>query len=437
MTENENPIGFGIIGCAEIARKVSRAIHLAPNATLVAVASRSIHKAKQFAVKNKLSDNVKLYGSYDELLDDPLVDAVYMPLPTSLHVKWAVIAARKGKHLLLEKPTALDVKMLDEMLEACESNQLQFMDASMWYHHPRTAKMKELLLNLELFGHVKAIFGGFIKFQQLLITGEYIHTGIGLMAFLRSASGANLINLCLRCRGGIYMALGSPISLAVEVSWVIPVGFMIHSSSSYHGTTQFLQNDIRVKPDLDALGALGDAGWYCIGAILWTMNQKLPTTVAALPTTIRNSAGVILSCNAALYWDEEQTVATFYCSFVSHETMDLAVCGSNGTLHVEDFIIPYEENCATFSFTSGAKFVDMHIGWNVKPHEVQVATQLPQEGMMIQEFSRLVKGIKDLGLQPDTKWAQTSRVTQLVLDAVKNSIDNGYKAIQMYGPNLD
>ncbi|KAL0343044.1 UNVERIFIED_CONTAM: putative oxidoreductase [Sesamum angustifolium] len=341
MTENENPIGFGIIGCAEIARKVSRAIHLAPNATLVAVASRSIHKAKQFAVKNKLSDNVKLYGSYDELLDDPLVDAVYMPLPTSLHVKWAVIAARKGKHLLLEKPAALDVKMLDEMLEACESNQLQFMDASMWYHHPRTAKMKELLLNLELFGHVKAI----------------------------------------------------------------------HSSSSYHGTTQFLQNDIRVKPDLDALGALGDAGWYCIGAILWTMNQKLPTTVAALPTTIRNSAGVILSCNAALYWDEEQTVATFYCSFVSHETMDL--------------------------HTSGAKFVDMHIGWNVKPHEVQVATQLPQEGMMIQEFSRLVKGIKDLGLQPDTKWAQTSRVTQLVLDAVKNSIDNGYKAIQMYRPNLD
>ncbi|KAK4393922.1 putative oxidoreductase [Sesamum angolense] len=363
MTENENPIGFGIMGCAEIARKVSRAINLAPNATLVAVASRSIHKAKQFAVKNKLSDNVKLYGSYDELLDDPLVDAVYMPLPTSLHVKWAVIAARKGKHLLLEKPTALEVKMLDEMLEACESNQLQFMDASMWYHHPRTAKMKELLLNLELFGHVKAI----------------------------------------------------------------------HSSSSYHGTAQFLQNDIRVKPDLDALGALGDAGWYCIGAILWTMNQKLPTTVAALPTTIRNSAGVILSCNAALYWDEEQTVATFYCSFVSHETMDLAVCGSNGTLHVEDFIIPYEENCATFSFTSGAKFVDMHIGWNAKPHEVQVATQLPQEGMMIQEFSRLVKGIKDLGLQPDTKWAQTSRVTQLVLDAVKNSIDNGYKLSRCIG----
>lgn len=186
-----------------------------------------------------------------------------------------------------------------------------------------------------------------------------------------------------------------------------------------------------MKPELDALGALGDAGWYCIGAILWTMNQKLPTTVTALPTTIRNSAGVILTCSASLYWEEDETIATFYCSFISHETMDLSVCGSNGTLHVGDLIIPYEENSAAFSFTSGAMFADLQIGWNVKPREVQVATELPQEAMMIREFSRLVKGIKDHRLQPDTKWAQTSRITQLVLDAVKNSIDNGYKAVQM------
>ncbi|KAG8383682.1 hypothetical protein BUALT_Bualt04G0039200 [Buddleja alternifolia] len=272
-----------------------------------------------------------------------------------------VMAAQKGKHLLLEKPTALDVNMFDEMFEACECNGVQFMDASMWYHHPRTAKMKEVMSNSELFGRVKSI----------------------------------------------------------------------HSSSSYCGTSQFLENDIRVKPDLDSLGALGDAGWYCIGAILWTMNQKLPTTVTALPTTQRNSSGVILSCSASLYWDEEQTIATFYCSFISHETMDLAVSGSNGSLHFEDFIIPYEENSAAFSFTSGAKFVDLHIGWNVKPKEVEVPTQLPQEAMMIQEFSRLVKGIRDVGVQPDTTWAQTSRTTQQVLDAVKISIDNGYKVVEM------
>lgn len=111
--------------------------------------------------------------------------------------------------------------------------------------------------------------------------------------------------------------------------------------------------------------------------------------------------------------------------------MDLAVYGSNGTLHVEDFIIPYEESSATFSFTSGAKFLDLHIGWNVKPQEVQVACELPQEVMMIQEFSRLVKGIKISRLRPDSKWSSSTRSTQLVLDTVKNSIDIGFKPVQL------
>nr|POE71196.1 putative oxidoreductase [Quercus suber] len=96
----ENPVRFGIIGCAEIARKVARAIDLAPNSILYAIASRSIEKAKNFAATNGLPENVKIYGSYDQVLDDPCVDAVYMPLPTSLHVHWAVLAAwpeLKGK----------------------------------------------------------------------------------------------------------------------------------------------------------------------------------------------------------------------------------------------------------------------------------------------------------------------------------------------------
>lgn len=141
----ENPVRFGIMGCAQIARKVARAIDLAPNSVIYAIASRSIEKAKNFAVANGLPEAVKIYGSYDQLLDDPFVDAVYMPLPTSLHVKWAVLAAHRKKHLLLEKPTAVDVAELDRILEACESNGVQFMDGSMWLHHPRTAKMKELL----------------------------------------------------------------------------------------------------------------------------------------------------------------------------------------------------------------------------------------------------------------------------------------------------
>lgn len=151
------PIKFGILGCAEIARKVSRAIILSRNATLYAVGSRSYDKAAKFAKENGFPDSAKVYGSYDAVLDDPDVDAVYVPLPTSLRVKWAVLAAQKKKHLLLEKPVALNVADLDVVLEACESSGVQIMDGTMWVHHPRTAKMKEFLLDSSLFGQLKSV----------------------------------------------------------------------------------------------------------------------------------------------------------------------------------------------------------------------------------------------------------------------------------------
>ena len=98
---------------------------------------------------------MRVYGSYIELVNDPFVDAIYMPLPTSLHVEWAVLAASKWKHLLLEKPTALDSSQLGLILEACAVNGVQFMDGTMWYHHPRTAKMKEVLsADARHLGHV-------------------------------------------------------------------------------------------------------------------------------------------------------------------------------------------------------------------------------------------------------------------------------------------
>ncbi|KAK0592877.1 hypothetical protein LWI29_027085 [Acer saccharum] len=365
----ENPIGFGIIGCAKIATKVARAIDLAPNSRLYAVGSRSINKAKSFAAVNGLSDTVKLYGSYDQVLDDPCVDVVYLPLPTSLHVHWAELAARKKKHLLLEKPTALDVTELDRILEACESNGVQFMDGSMWLHHPRTVKMKEMLFDSGLLGQVH----------------------------------------------------------------------LIHSTATSMGMTDFFENNIRVKADLDALGALGDLGWYCIGATLWSKNYKLPTSVTALPDTIKNSDGVILSCTASLhYYDddnqpiEKSTTAIIHCSFLSYTCTDLSISASKGSLHLKDFIIPFQEDSAFFNYTLDAKLVELHIGWNVvKPEKVVVDCELPQEPLMVQELARIVEGIKKSGCRPDSKWPEISRKTQLVMDAIKQSVDLGCKPVYL------
>ncbi|KAA8537988.1 hypothetical protein F0562_027432 [Nyssa sinensis] len=356
----ETQIRFGILGCADIARKVSRAITLAPNASLYAVGSRSIHKAARFASANGFPPSAKVYGSYEAVLDDPDVDAVYVPLPTSLHVRWAVLAAQKKKHLLLEKPVALNVSEFDTIIEACESNGVQFMDATMWMHHPRTAKMREFLSDSQRFGQLKSV----------------------------------------------------------------------HSCFTFCADPDFLKNDIRVKPDLDALGALGDIGWYCIRSILWVADFELPESVVALRGPVFNEAGVILSCGSSLHW-EDGKVATFHCSFLSNLTMDVTAVGTKGTLHLHDFVIPFEESKASFSVATESGFTELVTGWAPLPSEHTVMTDLPQDALMVREFSRLVGGIKKSGLKPEKKWANLSRKTQLVLNAVKASIDKGFEPVKV------
>ncbi|XAR62223.1 D-xylose 1-dehydrogenase (NADP(+)) [Bertholletia excelsa] len=356
----EVPIRFGILGCADIARKVARAILLAPNAALHAVGSRSLEKATKFAADNGFPPSVKLYGSYEAVLDDLEIDTVYVPLPTSLHIRWAVLAAEKKKHILLEKPVALNVSEFDQILAACDANGVQFMDGTMWMHNLRTTKMKEFLSDSERFGQLTTV----------------------------------------------------------------------QSCFAFAADEDFLANDIRVKPDLDGLGALGDAGWYCIRSILWAADFELPKKVIALHGPILNQAGVILSCGASLHWEDGKT-ATFHCSFLANLTMNLTAVGTKGTLHLRDFIIPFEEKKASFSTSTESGFQELVTGWASLPSEHIIMTDLPQEACMVREFSNLVKGIKEKGLKPEKKWPTISRKTQLILDAVKTSIENGFEPVEV------
>uniref|UniRef100_I1QUB0 Uncharacterized protein n=1 Tax=Oryza glaberrima TaxID=4538 RepID=I1QUB0_ORYGL len=340
-----DPVRFGIMGCASIARKLARAMLLAPGAAVAAVGSRSEAKARAFAEETGLllRHAPRLHGSYEALLADPGVDAVYLPLPTSLHVRWATAAAAAGKHVLLEKPTALCAADLDAILAACDAAGVQFMDATMWMHHPRTAKMRELVADEATTGDVRVLH---------------------------------------------YYRMIALSPLDIPPYNLLPVD-VINSLFSFRANEEFLQNDIRVKPDLDALGALGDAGWYSIRAILWAVDYELPKTVIALRNPVRNQAGVLLACGATLYWADGK-IATFNCSFLTNLTMDMTIVGTNGTLHVTDFVIPYEEKSAAFNMASKSKFAELHIGWDPLPSKHVVSTDLPQEALMVQEFSRAI-----------------------------------------------
>ncbi|OPX41924.1 glucose--fructose oxidoreductase precursor [Ruminiclostridium hungatei] len=136
-------VKWGIISCAGIAESsVIPGILGAQNAELYAISSRGPDKLEKF--KNKFNP-VKAYESYEELLDDPQVDAVYIPLPNGLHYEWTLKAAAKKKHVLCEKPMGISEEQVIKMKEACDKNGVLLMEAFAYRHSPLTVKVKELV----------------------------------------------------------------------------------------------------------------------------------------------------------------------------------------------------------------------------------------------------------------------------------------------------
>ncbi len=128
--EDLEMIRVGILGCARIAVKTVFAIKQVRGVKVVAVGSRSQEKAREFAVRH---DIARFYEGYDAVLEDPEVDAVYIPLPTSLHLEWVIKAARLGKHVMVEKPVALSGAELVTMLKECFLYKVAFLVSSFFF----------------------------------------------------------------------------------------------------------------------------------------------------------------------------------------------------------------------------------------------------------------------------------------------------------------
>lgn len=148
-------VKWGILSTAKIG--VQKVIPAMQNGQLIqveAIASRDIKKAKKVA--NQLNIP-KSYGSYEELLKDPDIDAIYNPLPNHLHVPWTIKAMEAGKHVLCEKPIGMDAKEAEVLVEATKKfPKLRVMEAFMYRFHPQWIKARELVLNGDI-GDVKTI----------------------------------------------------------------------------------------------------------------------------------------------------------------------------------------------------------------------------------------------------------------------------------------
>lgn len=174
---------WGFLSTAGIGRKNWKGIHLSGNGRVSAVASRSVDKAQAFidecSSEVPQRGDVAAVGSYEELLSRDDVDAVYVPLPTGIRKQWVVAAAKAGKHVLCEKPAAVNEEEVQEMVDACAQAGVQFMDGVMFDHSQRLAKVREILGAGEVVGKTRRIsthfsFSGDDSFQQSNIRTDAI-----------------------------------------------------------------------------------------------------------------------------------------------------------------------------------------------------------------------------------------------------------------------
>ncbi|WP_438447548.1 Gfo/Idh/MocA family protein [Gorillibacterium sp. sgz5001074] len=159
---------WGILGCASIAiGKVIPGMLKSETAEIAAIASRGPEKAREAAAQFGIP---KAYGSYEELLSDPEVEAVYIPLPNHLHKEWTIRAAEAGKHVLCEKPLALSATEAEEMADACRQAGVVLAEAFMYRYHPQISLSKKLIEEGSV-GTVRLIRGSF-TFHNAADTGN-------------------------------------------------------------------------------------------------------------------------------------------------------------------------------------------------------------------------------------------------------------------------
>ncbi|TFG65377.1 MAG: Gfo/Idh/MocA family oxidoreductase [Spirochaetales bacterium] len=156
-------IKWGILGNAKIAREqVIPAMQKGEYAVIAALASRDLAKARDTAESLGIH---KVFGTYEELLDDDSINAVYIPLPNHLHVEWSIKAMEAGKHVLCEKPFALATEDVRKVMKVRDKTGMKIGEAFMMRCHPQWIRARELVRSGEL-GNLRAIQGFFSYFNR-------------------------------------------------------------------------------------------------------------------------------------------------------------------------------------------------------------------------------------------------------------------------------
>jgi xylose dehydrogenase (NAD/NADP) len=193
---------WGILSTANIGRKLIAGARDA-GVELVAVGSRDDARGRAFADEFGIP---RVHGSYEALLADDDVEAIYNPLPNSLHVPWSIRALEAGKHVLCEKPLTRDVGLVEQAFDAADRAGRVLMEAFMWRFHPQTARMLELVRSGTI-GHLRHINASF---------GFDLDPGSGNVRWSEELEGGALMDVGCYCVSGMRLLAGEPLRVSAE-----------------------------------------------------------------------------------------------------------------------------------------------------------------------------------------------------------------------------
>ncbi|HEX2427198.1 MAG TPA: Gfo/Idh/MocA family oxidoreductase [Gaiellaceae bacterium] len=251
------PMRLGILSTAHINRLVIPGAHASEKVELVAVASRDLSRAQEYARTWEIG---RAYGSYEALLDDPDIDAVYISLPNTMHCDWSVQAVAAGKHVLCEKPLSRHSAEVEQAFDAAERAGRLLTEAFMYRHNPQTAKLLELV-DEGAVGEPRVIRSAF---SYALYDAENIR--------LRTdVEGGSLMDVGCYCVSGSRMLAGEPTTVYGQ-AYTGPTGtdWVFAGALSFPADVLATFDCGTCLPERDELEVIGTEGslflddpWHC------------------------------------------------------------------------------------------------------------------------------------------------------------------------------
>jgi predicted dehydrogenase len=226
---------WGLLSTANINRKLLAGAYGTDEATVVAVASRDRPRAERFAREHGIE---RAHGSYEALLEDPEVEAVYNPLPNSMHVPWTVRALEAGKHVLCEKPLSRHPAQVEAAFAAAEQQGRHLEEAFMWRHHPQARRLRELL-DAGAVGRLAMVTASFsfpladvsdIRMQAGLDGGSLMDVGCYCVSGCRLVAGAEPLQVSaeqLVSGDGVDVAFAGTLRFPGDVIGQFHCGFAV------------------------------------------------------------------------------------------------------------------------------------------------------------------------------------------------------------------